>query len=74
MLYLDPLDKAAESANNGLSKVHREAMEKNADTCVHYQLSTQNGSHKSCLYCVHLDSQVYSCKKLDKPVIPYEWI
>ena len=68
------IDKAAKSVNNGLSKVHREAMENNADTCAHFQPPAQNGSHKSCLYCAHLDAQVYSCKKLSKPVIPYEWI
>ena len=68
------IDKAAKSINNGLSKVHREAMENNADTCTYFQTPVQNGSRKSCLYCVHLDAQVYSCGKLDKPVIPYEWI
>ena len=68
------ISKSGKSVNNGLSKVHQEAMEKNADTCKYFQISTRNGSPKSCLYCAHLDAQVYSCRKLSKPVIPYEWI
>lgn len=72
MLYLDT--KAAKPLNNELSEVHRGAMLKNADTCVHFLPSAQNGFPKSCLYCAHLDAQVYSCEKLGKPVIPYKWI
>ncbi len=64
----------SKSVNSGLSKVHQEAMEKNADTCQYFRQSAQNGSRKSCLYCAHLDAQVYSCGKLSKPVIPYEWV
>lgn len=67
------VDKAAEPTN-GLTKIHREAMERAADTCEYFQAPVQNGFRKSCFYCAHLDAQVYSCGKLDKLVIPYEWI
>ena len=66
------VDKAAEPPN-GFSKVHREAMEKAADTCKYFQPPVQNGVRKSCFYCAHLDTQVFSCGKLGKLVIPYEW-
>jgi uncharacterized protein YeaO (DUF488 family) len=66
------VDKAAEPVN-GLSKVHREAMERTADTCKYFQPPVQNGVRKSCFYCSHLDTQVFSCGKLDKLVISYEW-
>ena len=68
------VNKSGRYVNNGLSKVHQDAMKKNADMCKYFQISTQNGSGKSCLYCTHLDAQVYSCGKLSKPVIPYEWV
>ena len=67
------IDQAAKSADNGLAKVHREAMEKAASTCEHLQPTAQNLHRKSCLHCVHLDAQVYNCQKLDKLVIPYKW-
>ena len=67
------IDKATESAN-GLTKVHRAAMERTADTCKYFQSLAQNQSRKSCFHCAYLDTQVYSCGKLNKLVIPYEWI
>ena len=74
MLYLDALDKATQSINSGLSKIHQDAMEKNADACNYFRSSVQNQIHKSCLHCAYLDTQVYSCSKLNKTVIPYKWI
>ena len=67
------IDQAAESVNNRLAKVYREAMEEIAETCEYLQPTVQNPHRKSCLYCRHLDAQVYSCQKLDKLVIPYRW-
>lgn len=67
------IDQAAKSADKGLAKIHQEAMEKIADTCKHLKPIVQNPHHKSCLYCVYLDAQVYSCQKLNKLVIPYKW-
>ena len=67
------IDQAAESVDNGLAKVHQEAMEEIADTCEYLQITGQNPHRKSCLYCVHLDAQIYSCQKLNKLVIPYKW-
>ena len=80
MLYSDGLkaihiaDETAQLVNNRLSEAHREAMKKNADACNYFQLSTQNQTRKSCLYCAYLDTQIYSCEKLNKLVIPYRWI
>ncbi len=67
------IDQAAESINNGLAKVYRDTMEQIANTCEYLQPTVQNPHRKSCLYCGHLDAQVYSCQKLDKLVIPYRW-
>ena len=67
------IDKATEPAN-GLAKIHREAMERTANTCMYFQPSAQNRFRKSCFSCAYLDAQVYSCGKLNKLVIPYEWI
>ncbi len=67
------VDRTAEPAN-GLTKIHRESMERTADICKYFQGSTQNGFRKSCFYCAYLDAQVYSCGKLEKVVIPYEWV
>lgn len=67
------VDKATEPPNS-LSKGQREAMEKTAHACEYFQPSGQNRHQKSCLYCTHLDTHVYSCTQLNKPVIPYEWI
>lgn len=67
------IDQAAESVNNGLAKVYQDTMEQIADTCEYLQPTVQNPHRKSCLYCEHLDAQVYSCQKLDKLVIPYRW-
>lgn len=80
MLYSDGLkairivDETAKLVNNGLSESHQEAMQENADACNYFQSSAQNQAHKSCLYCAYLDTRVYSCEKLNKPVIPYRWI
>ena len=67
------VDRTVEPIDNRFSKVHREAMEKAADTCGHFQPSVQPRHQKSCLCCSHLDTQVYSCGKLNKLVIPYKW-
>ena len=74
MLYLDAFDKATQSVNSRLSKTHQDAMEKNADACNYFRSSVQNQPHKSCLHCAYLDTQVYSCSKLNKTVIPYKWV
>ena len=53
------IDQAAESVNNGLAKVYQDTMEQIADTCEYLQPTVQNPHRKSCLYCEHLDAQVY---------------
>lgn len=61
------------AAGDGRSEAHLLHMEKIADSCEHFQPTAQSRHRKSCLRCEHLETQIYTCVKLNKPVIEYKW-
>ena len=68
------VDRAAEPvAGNELSETHRHHMEEIANDCEHFQPTSQSRHPKSCLRCEHLETQIYACVKLNRPVIEYKW-
>lgn len=68
------VDRATEPvAGKGLVESHRHHMEEIANDCEHFQPTSQSRYHKSCLCCEHVETQIYTCVKLNKPVIEYKW-
>ncbi len=61
------------ASNSSLAPAHRQQMEKIAHTCEHYEQLESTERRKSCLQCKYLDITLYTCEKLVKPVIQYEW-
>ncbi len=62
-----------QDTGSSLSAAHRHQMENLAHTCEYYQPLGTATLPKSCLHCEHLDTHIYTCEKLSKPVIQYEW-
>lgn len=52
---------------------YQQEMEDLADRCKYYEILSIAPIIRSCLNCVYIDSQIYTCKKLGKPVIEYRW-
>lgn len=68
------IDLAANpQVNNIAFRTHLNEMFEIANRCAHFQPIPETRLFYSCLRCEHIDTRIYACKKLGKPVINYRW-